>query len=90
MANGFLVAKFGQKRILIGSLFVLSAFVFLPFFAPNIAVMAVGQLLCGLPWGVFATSAPAYASEVLPLSLRVYLTSYTNMYVTSAFVSVRF
>jgi hypothetical protein len=28
---------------------------------------------------VFATIAPAYASEVLPLSLRVYLTSYTNM-----------
>ena len=27
----------------------------------------------------FATTAPAYASEVLPLSLRVYFTSYTNM-----------
>ena len=27
----------------------------------------------------FATTAPAYASEVLPLQLRVYFTSYTNM-----------
>ena len=35
--------------------------------------------MCGLPWGVFATMAPSYASEVLPLPLRVYLTSYTNM-----------
>ena len=27
----------------------------------------------------FATTAPAYASEVLPIQLRVYFTSYTNM-----------
>lgn len=27
----------------------------------------------------FATTAPAYASEVLPTQLRVYFTSYTNM-----------
>ena len=28
---------------------------------------------------MFATTAPAYASEVLPLALRVYFTSWTNM-----------
>jgi MFS transporter, SP family, general alpha glucoside:H+ symporter len=32
-----------------------------------------------LPWGIFATIGPAYASEILPLALRGYLTSYTNM-----------
>jgi SP family general alpha glucoside:H+ symporter-like MFS transporter len=79
LINGILVTKFGQKRVLIGSLFTLSAFVFMTFFAPNIGVLTAGELLCGLPWGVFASSAPAYASEVLPLSLRVYMTSYTNM-----------
>lgn len=42
-------------------------------------MLMVGQFLCGLPWGVFVTSAPAYASEVLPLSLRVYFTSWINM-----------
>lgn len=42
-------------------------------------VLTVGEVLCGLPWGVFASIAPAYASEVLPLSLRVYLTNYTSM-----------
>ncbi|RDW60167.1 putative alpha-glucoside transport protein-1 [Coleophoma crateriformis] len=76
---GYLVGIFGQKRVLLGSLIVLSAFVFMTFFAPSIAVLASGELLCGLPWGVFATVGPAYASEVLPLCLRVYLTSYTNM-----------
>ena len=77
--NGYLVGLYGQKRVLLGSLIALSAFIFLTFFAPNISVLAAGEVLCGLPWGVFATIAPAYASEVLPLSLRVYLTSYTNM-----------
>ncbi|KAL2075054.1 hypothetical protein VTL71DRAFT_8834 [Oculimacula yallundae] len=79
LLNGYLVTKFGVKRVIVGSLIFLSATLFIVFFAPNIQVLLVGQLICGLPWGVFATIAPAYASEVLPLSLRVYLTSYTNM-----------
>ena len=84
LLNGYLVGIFGQKRVLLGSLIVLSAFVFLTFFAPNIQVLTAGEVLCGLPWGIFATIAPAYASEVLPLSLRVYLTSYTNMVCNAA------
>ena len=79
LLNGFLVDKFGQKRVVIGALVTLSGFVFITFFAPNVGVLLGGEVLCGLPWGVFASSAPAYASEVLPLSLRVYMTSYTNM-----------
>jgi len=79
LLNGWLVGRFGQKRVLLGALTVLSGTIFLTFFAPNIVVLMVGELLCGLPWGVFASSAPAYASEVLPMCLRVYLTSYTNM-----------
>src|ERR1700744_2957249 len=36
----------------------------------------------------FATTAPAYASEVLPLQLRVYATSYTNMcFILGQFIS---
>jgi SP family general alpha glucoside:H+ symporter-like MFS transporter len=77
--NGHLVAIFGQKRVLVGALVLLSCFLFMTLFAPNIQVLFVGQFLCGFPWGVFATTAPAYASEVLPMSLRVYLTSWTNM-----------
>lgn len=79
LLNGYLVGRYGQKRVLLGSLLVLTGCIFMTFFAPNIGVLAAGEVLCGLPWGVFATIAPAYASEVLPLSLRVYLTSYTNM-----------
>jgi len=83
LANGWLVDIFGQKRTLLFSLIALTCFIFIVFFSPNLIVLTIGELLCGLPWGVFASTAPAYASEVLPLSIRVYLTSYTNMSVFS-------
>ncbi|KAH7309882.1 general substrate transporter [Stachybotrys elegans] len=79
LLNGYLVTKWGHVRVLIGALVTLSALIFIVFFAPNAGVLLAGQVLCGLPWGIFATTAPAYASEVVPMSLRVYLTSYTNM-----------
>ncbi|OAA78978.1 maltose permease MAL31 [Akanthomyces lecanii RCEF 1005] len=79
VAAGYLVTRFGQKYIIIGALLVLSCFIFVTFFAQSIAVLLVGQFLCGLPWGVFVACAPAYASEVLPMRLRVFFTSWTNM-----------
>lgn len=33
----------------------------------------------GLTWGIFATTGPAYASEVMPVNLRGYLTMYVNL-----------
>ncbi|KAK1709582.1 alpha glucoside transporter [Colletotrichum lupini] len=79
ITSGFLVERCGQKTALISSLFVLSGCIFITFFATNKTMLMLGQIACGLPWGVFASSAPAYASEVLPLTLRVYLTTWTNM-----------
>ncbi|KAJ6436412.1 maltose permease MAL61 [Purpureocillium lavendulum] len=79
MLNGLLVDRFGQKMVLLCSLVALSAFIFIVFFATDVTMLLVGEILCGFPWGIFATSSPAYSSEVLPLSLRVYLTSWTNM-----------
>lgn len=79
LLNGYLVTKFGYKKVILGCLAFLSAFITMTFMAPNIQTLMVGEIMCGLPWGAIATLAPAYASEVLPLPLRVYLTSYTNM-----------
>jgi SP family general alpha glucoside:H+ symporter-like MFS transporter len=86
LLNGIIVNKFGQKRAVIGALISLSCTLFIVFFAPDIKILLVGRILCGLPRGVFASSAPAYASEVLPLSLRVYMTSYTNMVCISSLI----
>lgn len=54
-------------------------FIFILFFAPSAPVLLVGQILCGFTWGVFATTGPAYASEVCPLALRGVLTCYVNL-----------
>lgn len=61
------------------SLIVMSSFIFITFFAPSVQILLVGQILCGLPWGVFATMGPTYSSEVCPMTLRGYLTAYVNM-----------
>ncbi|CAK1363638.1 General alpha-glucoside permease [Cercospora beticola] len=77
--NGWLTHKFGYRKVLLASLVAITAFIFLLFFATNLTMLLVGLVLCGLPWGVFATMAPAYASEVCSLTLRGYMTVYVNL-----------
>lgn len=79
LMNGWATARWGHRKVLIVSLFWLSAFIFVVFFAPNIEVLLVGQVLCNIPWGVFATTGPSYAAEVTPLAIRGYLTAYINL-----------
>jgi SP family general alpha glucoside:H+ symporter-like MFS transporter len=64
---------------MIGALFLMNAFIFIVFFASSPVVLLVGQILCGLSWGVFAIVGPSYASEVCPTNLRGYLTTYVNL-----------
>ncbi|KAF4462803.1 alpha-glucoside transport [Fusarium albosuccineum] len=79
MLNGWATAKWGHRKVLMFSLFWLSAFIFVVFFAPNVDVLLAGHVLCNIPWGVFATTGPAYAAEVTPLAIRGYLTAYVNL-----------
>jgi len=71
--------RWGYRRTLQIGLVALTGFIFIVFFAPTIEVLFVGQLLCGLPWGAFSSSAVSYASDVTPVSLRGYLTTYINL-----------
>ncbi|KAJ8120235.1 hypothetical protein ONZ43_g3004 [Nemania bipapillata] len=64
---------------IVGSLGVLNFFILVVFLANNVQVLLGGEILCGLSWGVFATLAPAYASEVCPTNLRGYMTTYVNL-----------
>ncbi|KAM0201239.1 hypothetical protein ACHAPA_002411 [Fusarium lateritium] len=79
LLNGWATSRWGHRVVLISGLFWLSAFIFVVFFAPNIEVLLVGQFLCNIPWGIFATTGPAYAAEVTPLAIRGYLTAYVNL-----------
>jgi MFS transporter, SP family, general alpha glucoside:H+ symporter len=78
-ANGYFTNKYGYRKVLLASLLVMVALIFITFFARSLPILLVGEFLCGIPWGVFATMAPAYASEVCPMALRGYLTVYVNL-----------
>ena len=76
---GWAADRYGYKMTTIGSLVLMIAFVFVLFFAPNVRVLVAGEVLCGMPWGAFQSVTPAYASEVAPVVLRPYLTTFINM-----------
>jgi SP family general alpha glucoside:H+ symporter-like MFS transporter len=77
--NGILTERFGYKKVVIGALLWLCAFISLSFFAFNIQTLMASTILCGLPWGVFQTLSTTYSSDIMPAALRVYLTSNVNM-----------
>ncbi|KHN96048.1 Sugar/inositol transporter [Metarhizium album ARSEF 1941] len=79
MLAGWTVDRWGYKRSMLLFLVLMIAFVFVLVFAPNVAVLVAGEVLCGIPWGAFQSITPAYAAEVAPVVLRPYLTTFINM-----------
>lgn len=77
--NGFLADRFGYRWTILAALASLCLFIFLPFFAVNVQMFLAGQVLCGIPWGIFQTIATTYAAEVMPVALRAYILSSVNM-----------
>lgn len=77
--NGIVSERFGYRKTMIVSLVAVAGFIFIPFFAKNLTDLEIGEILCGIPWGVFQTLTTAYASEVCPTQLRAYLTTYVNL-----------
>jgi MFS transporter, SP family, general alpha glucoside:H+ symporter len=79
MMVGWLSEKFGYRKTMIGALVLVTGFIFLLFFAQNLTMLLVGEILCGISWGAFQTLTTTYASEVAPVALRAYLTTYVNL-----------
>jgi MFS transporter, SP family, general alpha glucoside:H+ symporter len=79
MINGIVSERIGYRWTMMGALVLVSAFIFIQFFAKNIHMLLAGYVLAGLPWGVFQTLTVTYASEVCPVPLRPYLTTYVNL-----------
>ncbi|KAL9618126.1 MAG: hypothetical protein Q9160_007133 [Pyrenula sp. 1 TL-2023] len=77
--NGWISDHFGYKKTMLGALMCTTLLIFIPFFANNVGMLLMGQLLMGVPWGIFQTLAVSYAAEVSPTRLRAYLTTYINM-----------
>ncbi|TEA16382.1 General alpha-glucoside permease [Colletotrichum sidae] len=77
--NGIVADRFGYRKTMIGGLIGVTAFVFIIFFAETLPQLLVGEILIGIPWGIFQTLTVTYASEVCPTHLRAYLTTYVNL-----------
>lgn len=77
--NGWFSERFGYRITVIGCLVLVSAFISIYFTAQTVVHLQVASILCGIPWGVFQTLTITYASEVCPVALRGYLTTYINM-----------
>ncbi|GAM83049.1 hypothetical protein ANO11243_010350 [Dothideomycetidae sp. 11243] len=78
LLSGFMVERIGYKHTLMIGLAVLGATISITFTAHTATMLAVGNFLCGIPWGVFQTTTTTYASEVCPLQLRPFLTTWVN------------
>ncbi|KZO94742.1 sugar porter family MFS transporter [Calocera viscosa TUFC12733] len=77
--NGIVSERYGYRKVMMASLIFVIGAIFINFFSPNVQVLLVGEILCGIPWGVFQTLTTAYAAEVCPVALRAYLTTYVNL-----------
>ncbi len=79
LINSYAQDRFGCRPTMMAFMAWMAAVLFIPVFAPSLSVLAFGEAMCGIPWGVFQTLSTAYASEVVPTVLRPYLTAYVCM-----------
>ncbi|KKY23823.1 putative mfs alpha-glucoside [Phaeomoniella chlamydospora] len=76
--NGWVSERFGYRYTVMTCLTLIIAFTAIFFTAKDVIALQVAEILCGIPWGVFQTLTITYASEVCPVALRGYLTTYVN------------
>ena len=76
--NGFVSERFGYRYTVMACLVLVAAFTTIFFLAPNVETLLAAEILCGIPRGIFQTLTVTYASEVCPVALRGYLTTYVN------------
>ena len=77
---GPMTTRLGYRWSTVIALIALNGFIFISFFANSLPLFFVGQLLEGLPWGVFIANAPAYCSEIVPIQLRAPATQMLQMF----------
>ncbi|KAK1750515.1 alpha-glucosides permease MPH3 [Echria macrotheca] len=78
LINGWVSERFGYRWTVMASLTLIIAWTALFFTAQNVQTLLAAEILCGIPWGVFQTLTITYASEVCPVSMRGFLTTYVN------------
>jgi SP family general alpha glucoside:H+ symporter-like MFS transporter len=69
--NGIVADRYGYRKVMLASLLLTIGFISILFFAPDKKTLLIGELMLGMPLGVFQTLSVTYASEVCPTVLRV-------------------
>ncbi|KAK7006462.1 MFS transporter [Favolaschia claudopus] len=77
---GPITSRVGYRWATLFGLALMNATIFVSYFADSLGVFFVGQLLEGIPWGIFIANAPAYCSEIVPLQLRAPATQVLQMF----------
>ncbi|KAI1433436.1 putative maltose permease [Xylaria sp. CBS 124048] len=77
--SAYPMERFGRKWTFFTCVMLTAGLVFIQFFARSLKVLLIGELLGGLVLGCFVVIGPTYASEVCPMELRGFLTSFTNL-----------
>ncbi|PYH95632.1 general substrate transporter [Aspergillus ellipticus CBS 707.79] len=79
LVNAYTQDRFGCRPTLMFFMAWMAIMIFIPVFAPSLPILAWGEAMCGIPWGVFQTLSTTYASEVVPTAVRPYVTAYVCM-----------
>ncbi|KAH6867709.1 general substrate transporter [Thelonectria olida] len=79
LLNGYLQSRYGSRRVYMFAMVLMAACIFILFFAVNVQMLLAGNIICGIPWGIFQTLTTAYAAEICPAALRGYLTAWVSM-----------
>ncbi|RMJ08498.1 hypothetical protein CDV36_011873 [Fusarium kuroshium] len=73
--GGWSTERFGFRKTMMAALLSMPPIVFIFFFAPSLAVLAVAICLFSFPLGIFQTVTTVYVTDIMPVALRPYLTS---------------
>jgi SP family general alpha glucoside:H+ symporter-like MFS transporter len=57
LATGMIVERFSYRKSIIAAMVACIAFVFIILFAKNLSVLLVKEILIGISWGAFQTTA---------------------------------
>ncbi|KAF2675737.1 hypothetical protein K458DRAFT_411013 [Lentithecium fluviatile CBS 122367] len=78
VVTGIGVERFGYRPFILGILSYQCVLTTTFFMAPRIEILLLAECLAGIAFGVFMSVAISYASEVCPVALRGYLTTWGN------------
>ena len=74
--QGWASDRWGYRPVYMAAMAFMTLTIFMPVFAISLPMLSAGEILMGIPWGIFQTLTTTYAAEICPTQLRPYLTSY--------------